>query len=298
MQYKILKAISRILCLLPHGALLWLGKFLGVLYYRVAVRQRQRAISQMMKSLEIPHEKADALIKASFVNIGRNFLEIMYMPRLSRENFRDYMELDHMERLQEAWREGHGVVILTGHVGNWEWLSAAVTFSGVPVTAIIKPQPNEQHTRLLNEFREMVGVEVFSRGTAELVGAAKALKQGKTLGFLADQDAGPKGVFIKFLGDVASTPLGPAVFAKRFHAPVVPAFIVRKPDGKHRVIIKEALYYHDTGNEAQDLYDFTVKMTRIVEEVIRAYPAQWLWFQKRWNTKPEIKREKHAMAKV
>lgn len=295
MQYKLLKLFSRILCLFPHSFILWLGKILGGIYYRLAARQRDRAARQMVESLHVTEPEAYRLTRESFVNIGRNFLEIMYMPRLSRDNFTEYMEIDHIGRMKDALAEGHGVVILTGHIGNWEWLSAAITFSGIPVTAIIKRQPNEQHTRLLNEFREMVGVEVFSRGTTELVGAAKALKKGKTLGFLADQDAGPTGAFIDFLGKTASTPLGPAVFSKRFSSPIVPAFIVRKPDGKHKVLIKEPLYYKDTGNEQQDLYDITLAMTKVVEDVIKAYPTQWLWFQKRWNTKPEMKREKHSV---
>lgn len=294
MQYRLLKAASYVICLFPHGALLWLGAILGKIYYYAAGRQRRRAVGQMMKSLNISEARAQELTKKSFVNIGRNFLEIMYMPKLSKENFTEYMDLGRMDRLKNAWEEGRGVVILTAHIGNWEWLSAAITFSGIPVTAIIKRQPNEQHTRLLNEFREMVGVEVFSRGTTELVGAAKALKKGKTLGFLADQDAGPGGAFIDFLGTEASTPLGPAVFSKRFHSPIVPAFIVRRPDGKHKVIVGEAMYVEDRGDDRRDLYDITVKMTRIVEGIIREYPEQWLWFQKRWNTKPEMKKEKHS----
>lgn len=293
MQYRLLKAASYVICLFPHGALLWLGMILGKLYYYAAARQRGRAVNQMMKSLNISEARARELTKKSFVNIGRNFLEIMYMPNLSKENFTEYMDLGRMDRLKNAWEEGRGVVILTAHIGNWEWLSAAITFSGIPLTAIIKRQPNEQHTRLLNEFREMVGVEVFSRGTTELVGAAKALKKGKTLGFLADQDAGPGGAFIDFLGTEASTPLGPAVFSKRFRSPIVPAFIVRRPDGKHKVIVGEAIYFEDRGDDKRDLYDITVKMTRIVEGIIREYPEQWLWFQKRWNTKPEMKKEKH-----
>lgn len=290
MQYRLLKITSWLVCLLPHRLLLWLGKIIGKLYYLIAAKQRDRARDQMMKSLGITKEAADQLTKESFINIGRNFLEIMYMPNLTKENFTTYMEIDHIDRFKKALAEGHGVVILTAHVGNWEWLSAALTFSGIPLTAIVKRQPNDQHTLLLNEFREMVGVEVFSRGTTELIGAAKALKKGKSLGFLADQDAGPSGAFIDFLGRTASTPLGPAVFAKRFKSPVIPAFIVRKPNGKHKVIIGEALYYEAHGDEEQDLYDLTVKMTRIVEQVIKENPTQWLWFQKRWNTTPEMKK--------
>ena len=293
MLYWLLMLLSRAICCLPHRALLTLGRGAGILYYRFIKKQRERAIRQMMAGLSISREEAKKLVKASFVNLATNVFEILYMPRLNEKNFHEYIEIEYLERMKAALAEGHGVVVLTGHVGTWEWLSAAFTLSGLPVTAIAKPQPNEQYTRVLNDLRATIHVEIFSRGTSELLAAARALKQGKILGFLADQDAGPGGAFIDFLGRPASTPMGPAVFARKFNAPVLPAFILRKKDGRHRVVIGEALRYEDHGDTDRDLYDFTVKMTRILERVVRENPTQWLWFQKRWNTPPEEKHVKH-----
>ncbi len=293
MLYWLLMLLSRIICCLPHSALLTLGRGAGILYYRFIKKQRQRAIRQMMAGLAISEEEAKKLVKASFINMATNVFEIFYMPRLNENNFRAYIDIEHLERLTDALAEGHGVVVLTGHIGTWEWLSAAFTLSGLPVTAIAKPQPNEQYTRVLNDLRATIHVEIFSRGTSELLAAARALKQGKILGFLADQDAGPGGAFIDFLGRPASTPMGPAVFSRKFNAPVIPAFILRQEDGRHRVIVGEALRYEDHGDTDRDLYDFTVRMTRILERVVRENPTQWLWFQKRWNTPPEERHVKH-----
>ena len=293
MLYWLLMLLSRIICCLPHSALLTLGRGAGILYYRFIKKQRQRGIRQMMAGLAISEEEAKKLVKASFINMATNVFEIFYMPRLNENNFRAYIDIEHLERLTDALAEGHGVVVLTGHIGTWEWLSAAFTLSGLPVTAIAKPQPNEQYTRVLNDLRATIHVEIFSRGTSELLAAARALKQGKILGFLADQDAGPGGAFIDFLGRPASTPMGPAVFSRKFNAPVIPAFILRQEDGRHRVIVGEALRYEDHGDTDRDLYDFTVRMTRILERVVRENPTQWLWFQKRWNTPPEERHVKH-----
>jgi KDO2-lipid IV(A) lauroyltransferase len=201
--------------------------------------------------------------------------------------------------MRMALMEGNGVVVLTGHIGTWEWLSAAFTLNGLPVTAIAKLQPNAEYSRVLDDLRATIHVEIFNRGTNELRAAGRALKDGKILGFLADQDAGPGGAFIKFLGKTASTPLGPAVFARRFSAPVVPAFIIRKDDGRHLVKIGEPMHFVDTGDTDADLLRFTEKMTAILEQVIRENPTQWLWFQKRWNTPPELQnKNKHHTVKV
>lgn len=287
MLYRTLMLMSRVACHTPRPILLALGWVLGNLYYLIIAKMRRRAVAHMMPALGIDEEAAKKLVRASFINMARNFLDILAMPMLNERNFRDYIEIDHLERMKAALAEGHGVVVLTGHIGCWEWLSAAFTLNGMPVSAIAKPQPNIQYTRVLDDLRATIHVEIFSRGTSELITAARALKRGKLLGFLADQDGGPGGAFIEFLGRTASTPLGPAVFSRKFRSPVVPAFILRQPNGKHKVIVGEIMRCPNTGDSDRDLHEFTVQMTAIVERIIRENPTQWIWFQKRWNTSPE-----------
>lgn len=299
MLYNSLMLLSRCIRCLPYDVVLFIGRVLGNLYYLLIKKERNRAVKQMMPALGIPEDKAKELVRESFVNLARNVLDILYMPNLNEQNFHKYIEIDHLERMEKALAEGHGVVVLTGHVGTWEWLSASFTLNGMPVTAIAKTQPNQEYSRVLDDLRATIHVEIFSRGTSELLAAGRALKKGKILGFLADQDAGPGGAFIEFLGKLASTPMGPAVFSRKFQSPVVPAFILRKPDGRHKVVIEEPLRYEDTGDTDKDLLNFTIRMTRILERIIRENPTQWIWFQKRWNTAPEQqKKNKHHTVKA
>lgn len=283
-QYVLLKSISRMVCLLPYGGILFLGKILGKLYYHIAARQRRRALQQMQESLSISYEEAERKIYSLFTKLGQTFLEVLYIPALTPEKMRSYVTIENRHYLVDAEAQGRGVVMLASHMGNWEWMGAALAMDGFPVSSVIKSQPNDQHTRLLNEYRQLAGIGIFTRGTTELISAARALKQGKILGFLSDQDAGPDGLFIEFLGKMSSTPTGIAVFAKKFKTPVVPVFIVRKPEGGHRLMLHEPLYYENTGSESEDIYNFTVKLTNIIDTAVRQYPDEWLWFQKRWNT--------------
>ena len=285
-QYHFLKALSRLVCLLPYACVVRLGRALGFLYWYIAPKQRRRGIRQMKERLGLSQDEAVAVMRRLCGNLGQTFLEIMFTPKLDAQRIVQLVEIENREYLEEAVARGNGVVFLTAHIGNWEWLGAALSMTGFPMTSVIKRQPNDQHTRLLNEYRERVGIEIFARGTAELVGAAKAMKKGKILGFLADQDAGVDGVFLDFFGKPASTPLGPAVFARKFKAPVMPVFIVHKPDySGHRVLIYPPLEYENTGDEKENLRQLTLKMTQLLEEVIREHPDEWIWFQKRWNTR-------------
>jgi len=287
LQYTILKMISRIICLFPYRFVLKLGKALGHVYYYAAAKQRCRALQQIKESLALSDSEAETIIRSLFIKLGQTFAEVMYMPALTKESIRQHVAIENIEYLQDAVQQAKGVVFLTAHVGNWEWLGARLAMEGFPMTSVIKRQPNDQHTQILNEYRQMVGIEIFARGTTELIGAAKALKQGKVLGFLADQDAGPNGVFLEFLGKKASTPSGPAVFARKFKCPIIPTFIVRRPEGGHRIIVHPPVTIQEMATEAETIRHMTQNLASITEDFIKQYPDEWLWFQKRWNTRYE-----------
>lgn len=286
-QYYAIKGISKLVCQLPYAAIASFGRKLGPIVAAVMKKQRRRGIFHVVRGLGCSQGEAEHIIDSLFCNLGQSLMEILYSPNLNTKNIANYVTLDHPERLEAALAENKGVIVLTGHIGNWEWMGASLSLYGYPVTTIVKRQPNDQVTRILNEYREMQGLEVFARGGSEMIGAARALKKKKLLGFLADQDGGFHGVPQVFLGKMSSTPVGPAVFARKFHSPIIPIFAVHDEIKHHRVMIGEVLHYEDTGNEEEDIARLTRKLAVLTEDFIKAHPAEWLWFQHRWSTEPE-----------
>lgn len=291
--YYLLKTISTLVSLLPYKLVVLLGKGMGRLYYRIAKKQRIRAEKTIQERLGYSEEKAKATIRSLFINLGITFMEIMYMPALNKDNIRGLVTYDRPEVLWEALNEGKGVVMLACHMDNWEWLGASLALNGFPLSAVEKPQPNRVYSDFMNELREGAGQEIFSRGTSEILGCARAMKKGRMLGLIADQDGGYDGIFVPFLGKMASTPNGPAYFSRKFKAPIIPIFIIRKPGGYgHMAIVKDPIRYEFTGDQKLDDYNVTLKMTQEVEKIIKEYPDNWLWFQHRWNTPYEEKEQK------
>ena len=88
MKYKLLKYFSAFLCCLSHKNLLRLGHILGILYFHLIAKERNRAVDRMMKSFKIDEEKAKKIVKDSFINLSQNVLEILYMPRLKKDDFK------------------------------------------------------------------------------------------------------------------------------------------------------------------------------------------------------------------
>ncbi|MBR1647882.1 MAG: lipid A biosynthesis acyltransferase, partial [Selenomonadaceae bacterium] len=95
MLYNTLMMMSRLVRLLPYDVLLFLGRVLGNLYYLLIKKQRERAVAQMMPALNISEDEARKLVRASFVNLARNMLDIFYMPNLNEKNLSQYVEIDH-----------------------------------------------------------------------------------------------------------------------------------------------------------------------------------------------------------
>ncbi|MDF2502410.1 MAG: lipid biosynthesis acyltransferase [Anaerosporomusa subterranea] len=261
MQYWILKAISRILCLLPYRLLLSLGKGLGHIYYLAAKPQRQRAVTQIQERMNLSPADAEKAIRHLFINLAQTFLEVLYTPRLNAANIGDYVTIENRHYFDAAMAEGKGVAILAAHFGNWEWLGAALALNGYPLAAVFKGQPNDQHTRLITEYRKHVGMEVY----------------------VSDQNAGKTGITLDFFGKPSSTHSGISVFAAKLGCPVVPIFIVRRPEGGHRILVQPPHHFEHTGHQAEDITAFTAKMSKIIEDIIRQYPDHWIWFHKRWR---------------
>ncbi len=285
-QYHLMKGFSRLLCLLPYPVILQLGGALGFLHWTFGGSQRRRAITQLQERLGVPPDEASAIAGRMFRNIGKTLLEVLYIPALTPEKLERWVTIENLHYLTEAMSAGHGTVLLTAHFGNWEWTAARLVQAGFPLAAIAETQPNPGLDQLLNEYRAMVGLAPYARGNA-LVAAMKALKSGHILGFVADQDAKASGVFVNFFGRPASTPQGPAVFAQRCGAPVVPAFIVRQPRRGHRILLSPPIYGNPDNDPAREILALTAQMTEVMEERIRRYPDHWWWFQRRWITDPK-----------
>ena len=279
-EYTFWNTMSRMLCQMRYERVLAIGRWLGPTVLQRLKKPRDRALSQMMTGLSLTREEAEPLLQQHFEHLGMTALEVLYTPRLvaEREHLERYITMDHPERLHAALAEQRGVIGLTAHIGNWEWLGAGLALAGFPTTTIAKRQPNDTVT----------GLDVFHSGGSEIIGAARAIKRKKILGFLADKDGDVNGVPVMFLNRVSSVVEGPAVFARRFKSPIVPLFIRRREDlSGHVIHIGEPFYYEDTGNEQADVDRLMQRCTREIEDFILRYPPEWLWVQRRWWTEPE-----------
>ena len=190
------------------------------------------------------------------------------------------------EQLDEARSLGRGVLLVTGHYGNWEIAAATVAARGVPIAAIVRRQGNRLVDERLQQLRRNLGVETIYQGQAP-ARVPRILRANGVVGIVGDQDARRSGVFVPFFGRPASTHRGPALFALRLGAPVFSCIArrVEGPDVRYEVR-GERVEYERTGDLDRDVHALTAELALRLERVVRAAPEQYFWFHKRWKTRP------------
>jgi KDO2-lipid IV(A) lauroyltransferase len=190
------------------------------------------------------------------------------------------------EYIDKAMEKGKGVIMITGHFGNFEWFAYVLAMQGYKVSGIAKRQSNPYVNRLIHRNRSQFGTKVIYTNNAMKDGL-KALNNNEIIGLVADQDAKKKGIFIEFLGQPSSTAVGPAVFHLRSGAPVIFCAAIRKDYGKFDIHINPPFEIVDGEITDEKIRSITETHVKELEKWVRKYPEQWFWTHRRWKTRPE-----------
>jgi KDO2-lipid IV(A) lauroyltransferase len=221
-------------------------------------------------------------------NLGWMAAEFARFPRLTRENIEEVVLLEGHENFLEGQRRGKGVLYLTGHIGAWELSSFAHALYGYPLHYMARPLDNQHLDALVNKYRCASGNEpIFKNESARVM--LRILKSGGTVGILADQNTMPEeGVFVDFFGKFACTTTGLARVALHTGAAVVPGYAYWDESiQKYHLRFEPPVELIRTGDTERDVFENTQRFTRVIEEIIRKHPDQWVWIHQRWKNRPK-----------
>ena len=280
---RVIWGTARAVGQLPVPVALALGRSLGRGANAVMRQPRELAMAHMAMALpELDDAARRRLARDTFVHAAQAFVELPLTRRLLQRP--DYVRFDGAEHLAAGLAGGRGVVAATGHTGHWELLAAAVAMR-FPVTVVARKVTDDRFNDLIVRFRRQSGCEVLLRDDPNFLAAARdVLRRNRILALLIDQDTRGAGVFVPFFGMLARTPPGPAILALRSHAPVVTAFIHRRPEGGHQIHIAPVDLTAHTGRDR--ITTLTAALTTAIEAQIRRAPAEWVWWHERWRNQP------------
>jgi KDO2-lipid IV(A) lauroyltransferase len=224
-------------------------------------------------------EEVRRFARRVFAEIGRNAYDFLRYPHLSSPRRRELVRFEGEEHLERALAGGRGAIVVTGHLGCWELLAAALVQKGYDLKALARPLREAKLDRLLTEQRRRMGVQTFS-SRALPIQAVRHLKQGGLLGVLADQRVKKGGVLVEFLGQPTQMTDAPARLALAAGAPIVPVAIRRLSDQTHLASVTPAIL--PEGDQAR-VDALTQAVAGRLEDLILKAPEQWIWIHPRWE---------------
>jgi len=282
-EFFLFRSLSCWLRSMPIKSALDFHRVLGTFWFDVLKIRKKVTLENLKRAFpDKTSKELEQLTKKIFFHFSRVGIEHVLMPKFINNGLDDMIASANWEVLTEAYKERKGVIILSGHFGNWELLAASLSLNGFPTWAVAAQQRNLKVDKLINEHRNLAGLNIIFREQAKTT-IPNIFKNGELLLLLCDQDAGKDGVFVPFFGHLASTPPGPAVFFLRNKIAIVYALAIYHK-GKY-ILHFERLKITTGDNGFRDSVKQVTKFhVNRLEQDIRKLPEQWFWLHRRWKT--------------
>jgi KDO2-lipid IV(A) lauroyltransferase len=286
MLKRTLQALSWLFSLLPPSAARAVGRFLGWIYGSVIRYHRRDARQALAVSLpDVSAPERAAILRRMYAHLGMNVVEITRLPHLSEPELATLIDWEDEHHAHEVLAAGKGLLVLSAHMGNWDLLCTLAPRFNYPTTIITKRIKNKGLNDYWMATRARFGLK-FVPAHNSYRQCLSALRKNEIVGFILDQNMiNTEGIFVDFFGRPACTTPGLAYMSAQSGAAVVPVFMLRQADGRHRLKVLPAIA-PPPDRKPETIHAYTQRYTKVIEDVIRQNPDQWIWLHRRWRTKP------------
>lgn len=287
--YVALRIVSMMLHCFPVNANLRTAALIGDVMFRFDRRHRDRAMEHLRRSFpDMPDAVLRRMARRSVQHLVMLGVEVLFTTRLIRiDTWRRYVELHQLgEEIDVLLRGKSPVILITGHYGNWEVLGYTLATLGFESAAVARPLDNPYINRWLMGVRQRQGQRILDKKGATTI-VTDVLDAGGVVSFIADQNAGTKGMFVDFFGRKASTYKSIGLLAMRYRAPIIIGYSRRLDEQfRFRIGVNDIIYPHHWDSADDPLRYITQRYTKAIEDFIREDPGQYLWVHRRWKTRP------------
>ena len=274
--------------LLPLRICRWIGRVIALTVYIFSTLDRKGFANNLSLALNKPvdHVCIRRLVRRMFMNYGEYMADFFCLPQLPRSKARAvFSHLKREEIIQKALKQGRGVILLSAHLGNWEFGGSMIRQSKYPLAVVSLPHNTAPTNALVNRFREDKGISVIEvdESPFSAIPILKHLRQNGVVAMMGDKDFFGNGKLISFFGKQVRFPIGPVTIAMTSGAALIPAFVLKQPDGKYFGVLEETISLTCKGSREQAIQKNLEKIAVIYETYIQRYPDQW------YNPDPIIK---------
>jgi len=287
-KYYLYKYMSWVASKLPLRVSYAIATLIGDFVYYTWKRHSANAVSNMRRVLgpTASWQAVKRQTRSSFRNYCKTLIDFLRVPYLDRHYVHKAVPIRYgMHHLFEAQEMGHGTLIVSGHVGNWDMAASVMLGYGLPLSAVSESYEPKKMDDLVNGTRAKAGVNIIRLETNSLRQIFTALKKNEAVTILFDKPEPNEGVPVRFFGETAYVPAGPAAIALKTKAAVMIGCCLRMPGDKTFYgLVEPPIQYESllTGNKEEDIKIITQQIVNEMERVIRRHPDQWYMFRQMW----------------
>jgi len=282
----VLKFISWFFSRLSLRAALAVGRGLGWIYGSVIRYHRRDALQALERSLpDTTVAERRGILHRMYANLGMNVVETARLPYVTEAHLRETVDWEGEQHAWDVLAAGKGMLVLSSHMGNFDILCTIAPRFNYPTTIITKRIKNKAINDYWMEARARFGLKFVPAHNSYRT-CLSALRKNEIIGFILDQNMiRDEGIFVNFFGRPACTTPGLAFMSAQSGAAVLPVFMLRLPGGRHLVKTLPPIA-PPPDRKPETIATYTQLYTKVIEDMIRAHPDQWIWIHRRWRTTP------------
>lgn len=297
--YLAVRSVLAVVQALPIHLARGVAKLLARLAYTVDKRHREVARDNLRQAF--PGQYSDAELNRLVLGVYEHFIglvvEIAFLPRkLHVSNWRKYLDLIGGDKIIDGLTSGRPLLIVTGHFGNWEMAGFALGLLGFKTYAVARVLDNPYLERFLKSFRQKTGQTILAK-KGDFDQMQELLENGAVIATLADQDAGPRGLFVEYFGRPASTFKSIALMSIEFNVPIV---VIGTPKialpMTYEIVAEDAIEPTEYSSRPDAAKALTQRFTSSIERLVRRHPEQYFWLHRRWKHQPPVRKSKAVAA--
>ncbi len=283
-EYIIFLSFSKIFQLLGLNLSRKFSYFIAVLFYYIIPIRKKTVLDNLHSAFpDYNEKKLKSIAFGSYKSFAIALAEILYIPAMSKEDIKKQVNCSNPELIRNKYEENNGVILLSAHFGNWEYIATSIAAQlNISFSVIIKQQRNPYVTNWMNKARTKWNNEIVPLGIS-IKQTYQTLKDKKIVAMVADQRGPEESIKINFFGRDLSVHTGPAVLSLKTGAPILYGISVRQNDYSYKSVMTEISKENLPESKEDRIKELSQRHMTYLEGYIREYPEQWLSMHKRWK---------------
>ena len=282
LEYISYKLAQLIVSFLPLKFAYFIAEALGRISYYFVHGAREVLRENLRNAFgDWSERELSECVRCNFVQFGKFLADFFYTSKLDSQNINRVVEIENKEYIDEAFAKRRGALALSAHLGNWELGAVTVALLGYKISVIALSHEEEKVDAIFVKQRESKGVNVIPLGKAGR--AMRALLHGEMVAILGDRDVTSQGIKMPFFGKQAIFPRGMPVLAVRTGANILPCFMIRQRDNRHKLFFEKPFCADLSKNTGETEREILVKWIKMLEKYIMLYPEQWFMYHRMWD---------------